>query len=436
MRSFKRTTALFALTLGLVVSVPCAGVLFAQDSGVERRFPNTKAEVDGAVQTLQSSLKGRLPTLDGFVERPGDPVERFDRGYYECSVQVTPDANGQTLARITPKITAWYSDPSGAQSGYRVLVSNGRIETDLLDQLSALLGRKTPIEAPGPRPLRPSPLLTGPTLGPISGSSSVLAAAPTSAPGDADLNSLRQKRQEAEKRAKSLEGQVRDLEEILRSQTHPENLAVVRKSGTPVLSQPGGAALLTTEANDEFEILRVTRDWVHVQISGASRGWIQRSQLDLPEGFAQTAKTEGPSREVPDAGFRVSREETHPFTGTWPQLQGKNVKIVWVEPAGDSQSKPLSADAKRKFIESVFSSTYKEPTSSSGPVDGIVIVFDSADGGQVSAARSTLAQWTAGTMSDDAFWKQCLIDPPDFFQNAQRPKPAETAPPAASRGHG
>jgi hypothetical protein len=435
MRIFKRATALFIPIIGLVVFVSCCGVLLAQESGIERRFPNTKAEMDGAVQTLQSSLKGRLPTLEGFVRPPGDPVERFDRGYYECSVQVTPDANGQTLARIAAKITAWYADPTGGQSGYRVLVSNGRIEADLLDQLSALLGQKAPVDVPTPRPLRPSPLLPAPVPGHISGSSSVSAPAPASAPGDVDLNSLRQKRQEAEKRAKSLEGQVQDLEEILRNQTHPENLAIVRKAGTPVLSQPGGAALLTTKANDEFEIISVTRDWVHVQISGASRGWIQRSQLDLPEGFVQTAKTEGPSKEIPDAGFRVSREETHPFTGTWPQLQGKNVKIVWVEPAGDSESKSPSADTKRKFIESVFSRAYKEPAYSSGPVDGIVVVFDSADGGQVSAATSSLAQWAAGTMSDDAFWKQCLIDPPDLFQNEPRPKPEETAPPAASRGH-
>ena len=44
--------------------------------------------------------------------------------------------------RVTAKITAWYSDSTPALSGYRVLPSNGRIETDLLDHLGELLQRK------------------------------------------------------------------------------------------------------------------------------------------------------------------------------------------------------------------------------------------------------------------------------------------------------
>jgi hypothetical protein len=87
-----------------------------------------------------------------------------------------------------------------------------------------------------------------------------------------DLNSLEQRREKAEKSAKLLSDDVKNLEEILRNQSHPDNLAVVRKAGTPVLAKPGGAVLLTADAEDEFEVINLEGNWVHVQISGPSRG--------------------------------------------------------------------------------------------------------------------------------------------------------------------
>jgi len=418
----------------LIAALWATKPLSAQDSASERHFPNAKAEVDQAIQQLHGSMKGRLPILEGFVEEGRQPLDHFDRGFYECAAQVRSDG-GQTIVRITAKITAWYTDPAAAQSGYRVLPSNGRIETDLLDQLGEMLAKKTTSTAPASSNGAPRMSLpTAPTrsaladrplgLAPVSPVIVPVlrqpATGPATTPGNEDLNALKQRREQAEKSAKSLRDEVKNLEEILRNQSHPDNLAVVRKAGTPILVKPGGAVLLTADAKDEFEVINLEGAWVHVQISGASRGWVQRAQLDLPEGFVNTSKTQTSPTASDKPAFRVTHEDTHSFGGKWPQLQGKTVRIIWVEPAFDA-SQATSGDAKRQFAKSVFVEALKEQSSAAQPPGGVVIIFDSADGGQVSVSTSNLAQWQAGQLSEDSFWKQCLVEPPEMFQSTQNP---------------
>jgi hypothetical protein len=398
----------------------CFKPVSAQDSRFERRFPNPNVEVDKALQQLQSSVRGRLPILEGFVEGTNEPLDHFERGFYECVIKVTSDSGGGTLVRITAKITAWNSTSTAAQSGYRVLPSNGRIETDLLDQLEEILAKKTSVAAPASPTIAeslPSPIVR---KTPVRAAPSIPPAEAVAAPTNEDLNSLKLRREEAEKKAKALDGDVQSLEEILRNQSHPGNLAVVRKPATPVFAKPGGSVLLSADAEDEFEVLGLEGNWVHVQISGVSRGWIQRAQLDLPEGFADSSTKESPFGAANDFGFRVTREETHPFTGSWQELQGKNVRIIWVEPVSQS-SRTSGAEAKRNFAKALFAKAYKELASVDQPPAGAVIVFDSADGGQVSAMISILGQWQAGKLSDDSFWKQCSIDPPELFQEVHKP---------------
>src|SRR5258706_14916993 len=200
--------------------------LSAQDFPIERRFPNSKAEVDRAIQELQGLIKGRLPILEGFAEEGREPLEHFNRGFYECAAQVSSDAGGSTLVRITAKITAWYTDPTAARSGYRVLPSNGRIETDLLDQLGEMLAKRTTSTAPTPSnsaprvslPTAPARATISPVIAPAVGAA---ATGPTTAPNKEDFNSLEQRREKAEKSAKSLSDDVKNLEEILRNQSHP-----------------------------------------------------------------------------------------------------------------------------------------------------------------------------------------------------------------------
>ncbi len=43
--------------------------------------------------------------------------------------------------------------------------------------------------------------------------------------------------------------------------------------------------------HDEFELLDFNADWVHVRISGLSRGWIWRNSVEMPEGIADTDTT-------------------------------------------------------------------------------------------------------------------------------------------------
>jgi hypothetical protein len=66
----------------------------AQEAPAERTFTQSKSVVEAAVRQLQSSTGGHLPVLDGFAV-PGDqPLDRFQKGYYQCAIQVTSTPAG------------------------------------------------------------------------------------------------------------------------------------------------------------------------------------------------------------------------------------------------------------------------------------------------------------------------------------------------------
>lgn len=82
----------------------------AQSPPYQRKFAQSKAVVEKAIKQLQASASGRLPVLDGFT-RPGDlPLDRFQRGYYQCETEVSSTSTGGALVRVSTKITAWYAD--------------------------------------------------------------------------------------------------------------------------------------------------------------------------------------------------------------------------------------------------------------------------------------------------------------------------------------
>ncbi len=412
----------------------------AQSAPFERRFQNPKTAVDKAVQELCASTSGRLPVLEGFVQTTDQSLDHYERGYYQCVAQVASDTSGGTLVRVTAKITAWYADPNPARAGYRILPSNGRLEMDLLDRLEEVLARETPGSAsapqpaPGPRPT-PTPRAEPNTAtAPAANKSaairipaSVVPAAPadvaaqTLAPNVQDLRPLKQRREEAERHMKQLSSELQNLEELLHNQAHPNDLAIVRKSGTPVMAKPQANApvLFTADREDEFQILDKEGAWVHVQVSGASRGWIRRAQLDLPEGLADSAKKAGASGPTDEPPFRVTREETNAFAGAWVPLHGKTVRIIWVEPTSTS-GKPSSPRAKRDFVKSLFLKAYREVSSTDQTVLGVVVVFNSADGGQIAATLASVKQWQGGSLSEASFWQQCSLDPPEAFQDSDK----------------
>jgi hypothetical protein len=158
-----------------------------------------------------------------------------------------------------------------------------------------------------------------------------------------------------------------------------------------------------------------------VQISGASRGYIRRSNLELPEFIAVRLKSANgaASPERPGA-FRVEREEIGTFPGDWEPLHGKSVKIYTVQPASQDP-KETGAPAKLKFALSTFKKFAAESATAKPLLEGVVVIFDSADGGIIGSTLPNAQQVADGALSQDSFWKRCYLDPPDAFRSAPKP---------------
>lgn len=412
----------------------CANCGLAQNVPYERNYSKSKAEVEKVLRDLQAYSGGRLPTVEGFVASGDKPLDRYQRPYYQYSIEVLPGSSGGTRVLVRATITAWYADPAPSRSAYHALPSNGRLESDLLDRLEEALSGRPAAAAAGaaasPVIPRPSIKLDAPALtlrSPVTRSAAPppsagsLSADPPSgtagSPKDADLATIRAQREAAENRQKELRSQVANLEEILRSQAHPDNLAVVRKSGTPVLAKPqvDGRVFFTAAAEDEFEIIELEGDWIHVQISGASRGWIRRGYLALPDSFRSATSASGPLDAAAKEPFRLVREEIVLFPGSWEPLHGKTVRIFTVQPATDAkESEPR---VRLRFAKSLLLKFLDNLSPSPQELSGVVVVFDSADGGMIAATLSSLQRWRVGALSDSAFWQECHLDPPEAFRD-------------------
>src|SRR5438270_10195979 len=125
----------------ILASLLFAYSVLAQNTVVDRQFPQSKAEVEKALKAVKSSEAGHLPSLEGFAQPGAHPLDHYQRGYYQATVEVSSVPAGGARVHVTVKVTAWYNDPKGAHSGYELLTSNGRLEADLLDQLSERLGQ-------------------------------------------------------------------------------------------------------------------------------------------------------------------------------------------------------------------------------------------------------------------------------------------------------
>jgi len=420
----------------------CASVARAQ--GNERTFPQSKAAIEKALKGLPGAA-GRLPTLDGFATSADHPLDRYQRGYYQAKFEVSAAPSGGSVVRVNVQVTAWYADPATGKSGYQVLPSNGRLEGDLLDQLAEQLATTPaaatqttakatptppPAKAPAPPPqiARDEPTISAPVprIPQMSGGlSSSLAqslaeqekekAAPGAGP-----------KKPVDDEQSSLQAEAASLEEILKNQAHPKNLVAVKKSGTPVVATASLTAktLFLASAHDEFEMLDFNRDWVHVRVSGLSRGWIWRNNLEMPDSVPD-ADLPADTAPAPNAAdlFHVTREETAPFPGDWAPLRGKYVKIVSVEKINEAakDSGPL---LRLDYAKSLLQKDYAELEQKSQELAGIVLIFDSVDGGMIAATFPTLQQWKAGKLSDAGLWHQCFFDPPETF-NVSNPAGSE-----------
>jgi len=400
---------------------------FAQTGANERAFPQSKAEVEKSLRSLQASVAGRLPSLEGFAQPAEHPLDRYQRGYFQSSVEVSALPSGGSRVRVSVKITAWFADPVSAHSGYQLLNSNGRIEADLLDQLSEQLASRPAAKGPAvsaaaiqPAPTAPAsppaaePEISAPTPrllnsgGTFSLSVSQGLASQGAAAGAPSAKSDNTLRAEAE-----------SLEEILKNQSHPNNLVAVKKSGTPVVDSPSLNAkpLFLASMHDEFEMLDYTADWVHVRISGISRGWIWRNSLEMPDGIPDTDAPASSALKPAQDLFHVVREETAQFPGDWTPLRGKNVKIFSVQNI-DEGAKDTGSKDRLEFTKFLFEKNYAQLAAKPQELAGIVVIFDAIDGGMIAATVPTLQDWRAGSLSDSALWHKCYFDPPETFDSA------------------
>jgi hypothetical protein len=118
-----------------------------------------------------------------------------------------------------------------------------------------------------------------------------------------------------------------------------------------------------------------------------------------------------------DPPFHIEKEEIASFPANWEPLRGKTVKIVSLQQHGNSAQTGTSA--KLAFAKMLLDKEYTDLTHSSSTAAGIVLIFDSADGGMLAATMPVLQQWKAGTLSDEGLWRRCYFDPPELSGTVQ-----------------
>jgi hypothetical protein len=366
------------------------------------------------LKNLPGGTSGSLPVLDGFVVAGVRKLDAYRRPYYQCSVRITPAGSGGSLVAVTAKITAWNSDP--AHSGYEVLQSNGRLESDLLDRLQDRLASTSEGNTAN---ATSSPVHAEPTRTPDSAGSEISAPVPQF-PASSAMR-VPSNSGDKESKAAALEQEARGLEQLVENQSHPTNLIAVKQDQMPVLQDPSSDAkvLFLASSEDEFEVLDNNPEWVHVRISGLARGWLRRASVEMLDGSENAADAQrlaaAPELPLPKTGslssalFSVSSEEEGSFPGDWAPSKAKSVKIISIQQAVGT-GRITSPQDKMHFAEDLFK---KEGISKSAA--GMVLIFDAEDGGMVAATQTVLDEWKNGALSEQALWKQCYLDPPEIL---------------------
>lgn len=416
---FARTAALISVLLVNVIG----GARAAQPTVYERTFHQSTKAIQKIVDQMQASMSGRLPVLDGFALPAEHSFDKYQRAFYQAMVQIKPTEAG-AVVHVGARITAWYSDSVSSRSGYQLLDSNGRIETDILDQLSDRLAavEKNPKSAPGTNRAPASAseteanVISAPTPQP-STSVPAFSSLPRSLSTRDSVSPDAHDQKASDSEQNRLKTELDQLQEVLKNQGHPKNLVAVKKSGTAVVATASlnAKVLFKASAHDEFELLNFNQDWVHVRVSGLSRGWLWRNDVEMPDGISDTQ--EAPKKPIIADQFRVVREETAPFPGDWEPLRGSTVKVISIQKI-DESAKDGGPAMKLEFAKLLFEKSYAELATAPGKFTGIVLIFDSADGGMIAAPQSVLEKWKSGGLTDAALWHSCFFDPPETFSAA------------------
>jgi len=222
------------LFLILTISIPRLAA--AQAVPYAATFAKSREEVDRTLKEMQAYAGQKLPIVDGFVTTGDQPLNRFERAFYQFSIDLLPATSGGTIVRVTAKITAWYADPDPSKSGYQILPSNGRLELDLLDRLKEKFEGKltastarSGLQAPKPK-LDLSIGLPGNSL--PSSRSSVPATAGSAGTtsgvlGEDEVAALRIKREAEEKRMQQLNAELQTFC-LLYTSPSPRDLSTSR----------------------------------------------------------------------------------------------------------------------------------------------------------------------------------------------------------------
>jgi hypothetical protein len=388
-------------------------VCWAQNSPQQKVFSAPVSKIQAALKDLPGGTSGSLPVFEGFVVAGPRKLDAYRRPYYQCYVKVTPARSGGALVAVTARITAWNSDP--AHSGYEVLRSNGRLESDLLDRLQEWLvtdeeGKTATAGA--------SSAANSETVHAKASPAPEISAPMPQFPGSPAISVPSNPNENTDP---GLEQEAHGLEQLVQNQSHPTNLIAVKQDQTPILQDPSADAkvLFLASAEDEFEILDLKPEWVHVRISGLSRGWLRRTNVEMLDGSESLTDAQklavGSEQPSPKIGqlssalFSVGSEEEGSFPGDWGPLKGKSVKIVSIQQAVGT-GRITSPQDKMRFAEELFK---KKGISNSSA--GMVLIFDAEDGGMVAATQGVLDQWKHGSLTEQALWKQCYLDPPEIL---------------------
>jgi len=403
----------------LIVFLVAAGLARAQAVPYARSYTQPKPQIEQALKDLQAYSGQKLPILDGFVVPGAKSLDRYERGFYQYSIELVPGDNGAIIVRLTAKITAWHVDQDVTKSGYEVLNSNGRLELDLLDRLQEKLTGK-PVDPPAvlnttTQAPRPKLDLSGVPGAALPAPSSPIAKTPD------EVAALRSQRIVAERRVQQLTSELDNLKDIQHNQAHPQNLVIVSKSETPVFDKPSETArqLFLSSVNDEFEFLDAANGWIHITISGDSRGYLRQSAVLLPERVASRLATGDSSLEQKFPGFRIEQESDSSFPGDWSVLKGKKVKIYTVQPISQN-AKDSGPAARLNYSLALFEQALKASASALAPPQGVMVIFDAADGGIVAAPISDIQKYVSGEMTPDALWASAYLDPPEAFRPAPK----------------
>jgi hypothetical protein len=427
-----------------------AGLTSAQQGdSTDRVYKHRKAEVEEALQTLKAYETNRLPVLDGFVSANATTIAKLENPHYQLRIEIESQGPNQTLVAVVAKITAWSAEEDPSRSQYVVIPSNGRLEQDMLDRLSVLLEKgnidrdatSAADSAGAPSSSSASPGVSAAASATASSHSPAPNASPAGSPASnaaspgstsssashinsadpsalaSEIASIRDQRQSSEMNQRKLQQQISELEANASSQKFLSNLAVIKAPQTPVFQQDVDTSkvLFRADPEDEFEVINVKENWIHVRLENGADGWVRAAQLQPPQ---EIDDTEDASAAL---NFSTPNQEIKPFAGDWTPLKGKPSLFVFAQP-NRAIPNAILGQSQFAFAKHVFTEGYREAMHSEQPMSGVVVVFLGDKGGVAAATLADIRRWRDGSITDKVFFERCSFDPPESFRDAASAK--------------